>query len=56
MKAGGTNNTKLRNIPNRYAAYWDKEAGRPVLPPDDEVTQAIVLTRGGQVVNPRLSS
>ncbi|WP_230769395.1 Re/Si-specific NAD(P)(+) transhydrogenase subunit alpha [Sphingomonas sp. Leaf4] len=45
-----------RNLYNFLAAYWDKEAGRPVLPPDDEVTQAIVLTRGGQVVNPRLST
>ncbi|KQN36580.1 NAD(P) transhydrogenase subunit alpha [Sphingomonas sp. Leaf407] len=45
-----------RNLYNFLAAYWDKEAGRPVLPADDEVTQAIVLTRGGQVVNPRLSS
>ncbi|KQM38873.1 Re/Si-specific NAD(P)(+) transhydrogenase subunit alpha [Sphingomonas sp. Leaf10] len=44
-----------RNLYNFLSAYWDKDAGRPVLPPDDEVTQAIVLTRDGQVVHPRLT-
>jgi NAD(P) transhydrogenase subunit alpha len=43
-----------RNLFNFLSAYWDKDARRPVLPPDDEVTQAIVLTRGGAVVHPRL--
>lgn len=45
-----------RNLYNFLSAYWDKDAGRPLLPPDDEVTQAIVLTRDGQVVNPRLTA
>ncbi|KQN82853.1 NAD(P) transhydrogenase subunit alpha [Sphingomonas sp. Leaf67] len=45
-----------RNLYNFLAAYWDKDAGRPVLPPDDEVTQAIRLTQNGQVVNPRLTA
>lgn len=44
-----------RNLYNFLSAYWDKDAGRPVLPPDDEVTQAIVLTRDGQIVSPRLT-
>ncbi|WP_242119054.1 Re/Si-specific NAD(P)(+) transhydrogenase subunit alpha [Sphingomonas lacusdianchii] len=44
-----------RNLYNFLSAYWDKGAGRPVLPPDDEVTQAIVLTRDGQIVSPRLT-
>lgn len=43
-----------RNLYNFLAAFWDKEAGRPVL--DAEIGDAIRLTRGGQVVNPRLSS
>ncbi len=43
-----------RNLYNFLSAYWDKDAGRPVLPEDDEVTQAIRLTQGGKVVNPRL--
>ncbi len=45
-----------RNLYNFLAAYWDKDAGRPILPPDDEVTQAIRLTQNGQVVNPRLTA
>ena len=45
-----------RNLYNFLSAYWDKDAGRPVLPPDDEVTQAIVLTRDGQIVNQRLTN
>ena len=43
-----------RNLYNFLSAFWDKEAGRPVLPDDDEITQAIRLTHGGQVVNARL--
>ncbi len=43
-----------RNLYNFLAAYWDKDAGRPLLPADDEVTAAITLTRGGQVVSARL--
>ncbi|WP_454278461.1 NAD(P) transhydrogenase subunit alpha [Sphingomonas sp. Marseille-Q8236] len=43
-----------RNLYNFLAAFWDKEAGRPVL--DAEIGDAIRLTRGGQVVNPRLRS
>ncbi len=45
-----------RNLFNFLSAYWDKDAGRPVLPADDEVTQAIRLTQGGQVVNARLTA
>ncbi len=43
-----------RNLHNFLAAFWDKEAGRPVL--DAEIGDAIRLTKGGQVVNPRLQS
>jgi NAD(P) transhydrogenase subunit alpha len=43
-----------RNLYNFLSAYWDKDAGKPVLPEDDEVTQAIRLTQGGKVVSPRL--
>ncbi len=41
-----------RNLYNFLAAFWDKEQGKPVL--DEEIGDAIRLTRGGQVVNPRL--
>jgi len=43
-----------RNLYNFLSAFWDKEAGRPVLPEEDEITQAIRLTKDGKVVNPRL--
>ena len=43
-----------RNLFNFLSAFWDKEAGRPVLPDDDEITQAIRLTQSGKVVNARL--
>ncbi len=43
-----------RNLYNFLSAFWDKDAGRPVLPEDDEITQAIRLTQGGKVVNARL--
>ncbi|MBU6268187.1 MAG: NAD(P) transhydrogenase subunit alpha [Sphingomonadales bacterium] len=41
-----------RNLYNFLSAFWDKDAGRPVL--DAEIGDAVRLTRGGQVVNPRL--
>lgn len=43
-----------RNLYNFLSAFWDKEAGRPVLPDDDEIVKAIRLTRDGKVVNVRL--
>ena len=41
-----------RNLFNFLNAFWDKEAGRPVL--DAEIGDAIRLTQGGRIVNPRL--
>jgi NAD(P) transhydrogenase subunit alpha len=41
-----------RNLFNFLSAFWDKEKGAPVL--DEEIGDAIRLTRGGQVVNARL--
>jgi H+-translocating NAD(P) transhydrogenase subunit alpha len=43
-----------RNLFNFLSAFWDKEAGKPVLPDDDEITAAIRLTKDGKVVNERL--
>ncbi len=43
-----------RNLFNFLNAFWDKEAGRPVL--DAEIGDAIRLTQGGKIVNPRLLS
>ncbi len=43
-----------RNLYNFLSAFWDKEAGRLVLPDDDEIVRGVRLTRAGQVVNERL--
>ena len=43
-----------RNLYNFLSAFWDKEAGKPALPDDDEITAAIRLTKDGKVVNDRL--
>ncbi|MWV29273.1 NAD(P) transhydrogenase subunit alpha [Aurantiacibacter rhizosphaerae] len=42
-----------RNHFNFLSAFWDKEAGRPIL--DDEIGNAVRLTQGGKVVNERLT-
>ena len=41
-----------RNHYNFLSAFWDKEAGRPVL--DEEIGNAVRLTSGGKIVNERL--
>lgn len=41
-----------RNLFNFLSAFWDKEAGRPVL--DEEIGDAIRLTKDGKVVHERL--
>ncbi len=52
--AADTSALLSRNLFNFLSAFWDKEAGRPVLPDDDEITAAIRLTKNGKVVNERL--
>ncbi len=41
-----------RNLYNFLSAFWDKDAGKPVL--DDEIGNAVRLTSGGKVVHERL--
>jgi NAD(P) transhydrogenase subunit alpha len=43
-----------RNLFNFLNAFWDRDAGRPVL--DAEIGDAIRLTQGGSIVNRRLLS
>jgi len=43
-----------RNLFNFLNAFWDKEANKPVL--DEEIGDAIRLTKGGEVVNGRLNA
>jgi H+-translocating NAD(P) transhydrogenase subunit alpha len=52
--AADTSALFARNLFNFLSAFWDKEAGRPILPDDDEITAAIRLTKDGKVVNERL--
>jgi NAD(P) transhydrogenase subunit alpha len=40
-----------RNLYNFLSAFWDAEQGRPVL--DEEIGDAVRLTRGGEIVNER---
>ncbi len=42
-----------RNLYNFLSAFWDEEAGKPVL--DAEIGDAVRLTQGGKVVNERLT-
>jgi NAD(P) transhydrogenase subunit alpha len=44
-----------RNLFNFLSAFWDKEAGRPLFPDDDEIVKGIRLTRGGTIVSERLA-
>jgi len=43
-----------RNLYNFLSAFWDKEAGRVVLPDEDEIVKGVRLTQGGKLVNERL--
>jgi NAD(P) transhydrogenase subunit alpha len=42
-----------RNLFTFLSTFWDKEAGAPRLPADDEIVKGVLLTRGGAVVHPR---
>ena len=41
-----------RNLLTFLTAFWDKDAKRPNLKPEDEIVQGVALTRGGTVVHP----
>ena len=45
-----------RNLFNFLSAFWDKDAGRPLLPDDDEIVKGIRLTHGGKIVHERLTA
>ena len=45
-----------RNLANFLMAFWDKEKGALDLPDDDEIVQAIRLTKSGSIVNERLKT
>ena len=44
-----------RNLYNFIAAFWDKDAGKPIFAEDDEIVKGVTLTRDGAVVHERLA-
>ncbi len=44
-----------RNLYNFLSAFWDQEAGKPVLPDEDELVKGIRLTKDGKLVHERLA-
>lgn len=45
-----------RNLLNFVTAFWDRETAALRLPDDDEIVQAIRVTRGGAIVHPALAA
>ena len=41
-----------RNLLTFLTTFWDKDAGVPKLPADDDIVKGVTLTRGGAVVHP----
>jgi NAD(P) transhydrogenase subunit alpha len=54
--AADTSALFARNLYNFLSAFWDKDKGAVALPDDDEIIQAIRLTRGGSIVSERLQN
>jgi proton-translocating NAD(P)+ transhydrogenase subunit alpha len=44
-----------RNLMTFLTTFWDKEAGGPRLPEDDEIVRGVLLTRAGAVVHPQFA-
>jgi NAD(P) transhydrogenase subunit alpha len=45
-----------RNLLNFITVFWDREAATLRLPDEDEIVQAIRVTRGGAIVHPALAA
>ena len=45
-----------RNLLTFLTTFWDKEAGMPKLPEEDEIVRGVLLTRGGAVVHPQFQN
>lgn len=43
-----------RNLYNFLSSFWDEDTNGPKLPDDDEIVQAVRLTRDGKIVSERL--
>ncbi|MHB1304506.1 MAG: Re/Si-specific NAD(P)(+) transhydrogenase subunit alpha [Acidiphilium sp.] len=41
-----------RNLVTFLTGFWDKDAGAPKLPAEDDIVKGVLLTRGGAIVHP----
>jgi NAD(P) transhydrogenase subunit alpha len=44
-----------RNLVTFLSTFWDKDAGAPRLPPEDDIVKGVLLTRDGVVVHPQFA-
>ncbi len=44
-----------RNLMTFLTTFWDKGAGAPRLPEDDEIVRGVLLTRAGAVIHPQFA-
>lgn len=44
-----------RNLMTFLTSFWDKEAGAPKLPAEDDIVRGVLLTRAGAVVHPQFA-
>ena len=47
-----SSNLYARNLLTFLTTFWDKDAGAPKLPADDDIVKGVMLTRGGAIVHP----
>jgi NAD(P) transhydrogenase subunit alpha len=52
--SGASSALYARNLLTFLTTFWDKEAKKPVLNPDDDIIKGVTLTRGGAVVHASL--
>ncbi len=54
--AGASSALYARNLLTFLTTFWDKEAKKPVLNPEDDIVKGVAVTRGGAVVHPSLAA
>ena len=53
--AVAASNLYARNLFTFLSTFWDKEAGAPRLPAEDDIVKGVLLTRDGAVVHPQFA-
>jgi NAD(P) transhydrogenase subunit alpha len=51
--AVAASNLYSRNLLTFLTTFWNKDAGAPSLPADDDIVKGVMLTRDGAVVHPQ---